>query len=222
MLFRVPYMHMFCIFVLKLVQRDWACFIWKRTLEIQLLSLLSLLLLLLSSLLLESNKLCTFFKWLWTTGSPWTLPTNGIIYIYFRPCDTLPCCWVVKQTSNQHTIHFYRASGPDASDTLTCSMSIHATLPVPFNSLYPIPHHPTSAVQVWAVTCALLTVLRLNSFRGIVVCWLLNVPATCKCISGTDLLRQFYVLPHWDRSCRPNSPSHPVIVYWHQANKSQH
>ena len=30
----------------------------------------------------------------------------------------------------------------------------------------------------------------------VVVCWLLNVPATCKCISGTDLLRQFYVLPH--------------------------
>ena len=25
---------------------------------------------------------------------------------------------------------------------------------------------------------------------------LLNVPATCECISGTDLLRQFYVLPH--------------------------
>ena len=30
----------------------------------------------------------------------------------------------------------------------------------------------------------------------IVVCWLLNVPATCECISGTDLHRQFYVLPH--------------------------
>ena len=29
-----------------------------------------------------------------------------------------------------------------------------------------------------------------------VVCWLLNVPATCQCISGTDLLRQFYMLPH--------------------------
>ena len=29
-----------------------------------------------------------------------------------------------------------------------------------------------------------------------VVCWLLNVPTTCECISGTDLLRQFYVLPH--------------------------
>ena len=24
----------------------------------------------------------------------------------------------------------------------------------------------------------------------VVVCWLLNVPATCKCISGADLLRQ--------------------------------
>ena len=31
---------------------------------------------------------------------------------------------------------------------------------------------------------------------GVVVCWLLNVPATCECISGTDLLRQVYVLPH--------------------------
>ena len=28
------------------------------------------------------------------------------------------------------------------------------------------------------------------------VFWLLIVPATCECISGTDLLRQFYVLPH--------------------------
>ena len=34
------------------------------------------------------------------------------------------------------------------------------------------------------------------------VFWLLNVPATCECISGTDLLRQFNVLQHWDRSCR--------------------
>ena len=29
-----------------------------------------------------------------------------------------------------------------------------------------------------------------------VVCWLLNVPVTCECVSGTDLHRQFYVLPH--------------------------
>ena len=32
--------------------------------------------------------------------------------------------------------------------------------------------------------------------KDVVVGWLLNVPATCECISGTDLLRQFYVLPH--------------------------
>ena len=30
----------------------------------------------------------------------------------------------------------------------------------------------------------------------VVVCWLLNLPATSLCIIGTDLLRQFYVLPH--------------------------
>ena len=53
---------------------------------------------------------------------------------------------------------------------------------------------------------------------GLFVCWLLNVPATCE----TDLFRQFYVLPHWDRSCRPNFPSHPVTVYWHWADQSQH
>ena len=52
--------------------------------------------------------------------------------------------------------------------------------------------------------------------------WLLNVPATCECIPGTDLLRQVYLLPHWDRSYRPNFPSHTVTVYWHRADQSQH
>ena len=55
----------------------------------------------------------------------------------------------------------------------------------------------------------------------VVVGWLLNVPATCECISGTDLLRQFYVLPHWDTSYRSNFPSHPVTVYWDRADQSQ-
>ena len=59
-------------------------------------------------------------------------------------------------------------------------------------------------------------------WSGRIVGWLLNVPATCECISGTDLLRQFHVLPHWDRSCRPNFPSHPVTVYGHRANQSQY
>ena len=30
----------------------------------------------------------------------------------------------------------------------------------------------------------------------VLLCRLLTVPATGKCISGTDLLRQFYVLPY--------------------------
>ena len=54
-----------------------------------------------------------------------------------------------------------------------------------------------------------------------VVGWLFNVPAICECILGTDLLRQVYVLPHWDRSCRSNFPSHPVTVCWHRADQSQ-
>ena len=35
-----------------------------------------------------------------------------------------------------------------------------------------------------------------SAMEGLFVGWLLNVPETCECISGTDLLRQFYVLPH--------------------------
>ena len=56
----------------------------------------------------------------------------------------------------------------------------------------------------------------------VAVCWLLNAQATCKSISGTDLLRQFYVLPLCNRSCRSHFPTHPVTVYWHPANQSQH
>ena len=48
------------------------------------------------------------------------------------------------------------------------------------------------------------------------ICSLLNVPTTCRCISGTDLLRQFYVLPRRDRNCRWNFSPHPVTVYWHR------
>ena len=39
-------------------------------------------------------------------------------------------------------------------------------------------------------------VIMVKPSMEVVVCWLLNVPATCECISGTDLLRQVYVLPH--------------------------
>ena len=52
------------------------------------------------------------------------------------------------------------------------------------------------AAVVAAVVVLLLSALLLIPLLVCVVCWLLNVPATCKCISGTGLLRQFYVLPH--------------------------
>ena len=41
-------------------------------------------------------------------------------------------------------------------------------------------------------------VLRAYTVVVVVVCWLLNVLATCWRISGTDLLRHVYVMPHWD------------------------
>ena len=50
---------------------------------------------------------------------------------------------------------------------------------------------------------------------------LLNIPATCYCISGTDLLGHLDMLPHWDRNCRSNFLPHPVTVYWHWANQSR-
>ena len=78
---------------------------------------------------------------------------------------------------------------------------------------------PTNITRValpWSAFYPPWNCLLRNGLWG--VCWWLYVPATCECISGTDLLRQFYVLPH----CRPNFPSHPVTVYWHRANQSQH
>ena len=57
----------------------------------------------------------------------------------------------------------------------------------------------------------------LRLFVGLLVCWLVgwlfHVPTTCLCISGMDLLRQVYMLPHQDRNCRSNFPSDPVRIY---------
>ena len=47
----------------------------------------------------------------------------------------------------------------------------------------------------------------------VVVCCLLTVPSTCWCISGTDLFRQLFVLPHCDGSCKSKFLSRPVTVY---------
>ena len=49
--------------------------------------------------------------------------------------------------------------------------------------------------MVVVVVVAVVVVVVLQT-RGLFVGWLLNVTETCECISGTDQLRQFYVLPH--------------------------
>ena len=53
------------------------------------------------------------------------------------------------------------------------------------------------------------------------VSYLLKRPNNMLVHPRDDLLRQLDVLSHWDRSCRPNLPCHPVTVYWHRTNQSQ-
>ena len=65
--------------------------------------------------------------------------------------------------------------------------------------------------KVWGM--CLCVIVCVSGEGGLLVCWLLNVQAICECISGTDLLRQFYVLSHGDRNCRSNFSAHPVTVY---------
>ena len=53
----------------------------------------------------------------------------------------------------------------------------------------------SKAYNIYIMTLPFFDLLSSTEIRQF-VCWLLNVPATCECISGTDLRRQFYVLPH--------------------------
>ena len=63
----------------------------------------------------------------------------------------------------------------------------------------------------WAVPHIIGLVRFVEEFVG----ELLNALATCNnCISGTDLLKPLYGLPHRGRWCRYNSLSHPVTADW--------
>ena len=76
------------------------------------------------------------------------------------------------------------------------------------------------------IVCEPVRVLRchleLQQTLLLLLVWLLNFPAGCYCISGTDLLGQLYLPPRWDRSCRSHVLSHLVEVLWHRANQSWH
>ena len=120
-----------------------------------------------------------------------------------RPWDTLACCWDVKQ--------------PTSKQLYFC-LELHC-----YYSWYEV--HQSG----------LLADTRLGQKEGsaapshwvssvVVVGWLLACLTSQQHVSvsqGTHLLRQFYVLSHWDKSCTPNFPSHPVTVYWHCTNQSQ-
>ena len=76
--------------------------------------------------------------------------------------------------------------------SLFVSLGLSLSLTVVCRSLY----NPSQSEGMLGV-CFLGQIHRAqHSGQGLFVCWLLNVPATCECISGTDLLRQFDVLPH--------------------------
>ena len=77
LLFWVSYMHVFCIFVFAPVQRNWACFTLKDTLEICSLSFLLLLLLLLL-LAVTSVSVSALFSVSDSTQIVSTLPTSTL------------------------------------------------------------------------------------------------------------------------------------------------
>ena len=62
-----------------------------------------------------------------------------------------------------------------------------------------ITRHATNGAVKGGLSTALTVIVIGSVLKNrdvVVVGWLLNVPATCECISGMDPLGQFYVLPH--------------------------
>ena len=135
-----------------------------------------------------------------------------------RPWDTLACCWDVKQATHKPTNCLCKQTRLTLLPTLIIYWTLQ-TLIIHCSKYWLIQWDWQVDVLMTSLSCSIDF---LKSGWRVRVCWLLSIPATCECISGTDLLRQFYVLPHCDRSCRSNYPSHPVTVYWHRADQSQH
>ena len=61
------------------------------------------------------------------------------------------------------------------------------------------------------------------SITEIQLCFFLGcLQQQTECTSGTDLLRQADVQPHWDTMCRSSLLPRQVKVYWHSADQSKH
>ena len=96
-----------------------------------------------------------------------------------------------------------QTSSPVSINSLSCHRSCQTSSPESFLFCLVLCPSPSFLLPVYSPVCYPVTLSKLQC--AVDVCWLLNVPATCECISRTDLLRQVYVLP--------NFPSHPVTVY---------
>ena len=131
-------------------------------------------------------------------------------------CPIILCgFWTFFQRANTllFTRHKARVHSHGFSVSLTGYSPLHTSVPLVMTG----GPTPSQAPTTWAECTETDSVTGSRSVNQafsvgvwLFVCWLLNVPVTCLCITGTDLHRQFYVLPHWDRSCRSNFLPHPV------------
>ena len=170
---------------------------------------------------------------LWCMGHSSDSAAPIVVYgSQFRQCCTHCGVWVTVQTDNATPTVVYgsqfRLKPETCNRWLSPSSSRSSSLtPASCSTLSSL--SPPSSLHKWYVYPRKANRLAVHDYEShqlsagpvVVVGWLLNVPATCECISGTDLLGQFYVLPHWDRSSRSNFLPHPVTVNWHRADQSQ-
>ena len=177
--------------------------------------------------------LCVFIIW-WLAINTHDLDLCAHLFTWW--CDACPNDWVIRDDVGSKG---YGMPCCDCGCSCGCdcdcgswSQSVLAYKVKHQNTLCAARCHPTqcSITSHLVKHCKIIQKAKLEicspfPFSLFHVCffvgWLLNVPATCKCISGMHLLRQFYMLPHWNRSCRSNFLPHPVTVYWHQADQSQ-
>ena len=95
---------------------------------------------------------------------------------------------------------FYASRRRHQQGTLTSVLSLLFTLALTTPTLVHSAFKPFHPLAAQLVERSARSSSSSNSSKVMevlfVVCWLLNVPATCESILGTDLLRQFYLLPH--------------------------
>ena len=117
-----------------------------------------------------------------------------VFHCFVLLCFALPC------VINSSKFAYLSCNWPHTSSFFSAPLTPH-----PFGNqctdfrqgpIFPVPRDCSPRLNLcemrtWCGNCSLASQCRSAAERGLFVCWLLNVPATCECISGTDLLRQF-------------------------------